>query len=139
MKIYIVERDYPQCRPEPEVFESSNYAKLVVNKEYEDTLVELGITLKDIENCNGHWVVYRNDWSESRCEIAIIDSWSFERYAWRITEHNVTVPEYQGFWVQDENKKFKCSNCNGDPLRDDRGEIDLSWCCPQCGSRNGGW
>lgn len=92
MKIYIVERDTPSCKPEPEVFIEGNIALETVRTEYNTQMKELGITQEKSDaryDSRGCFWNFDNDSYIGDCLIDrdIVG----DRWEWRITEHEVEV------------------------------------------------
>lgn len=77
MKIYIVERNNPQCWEEPEVYLDGKEAIADIKKEYEAQMEELGIEKDDPDN----------EYGVAWCEWMIDRDCDGDRWQWRITEH----------------------------------------------------
>lgn len=88
MKIYIVERNNPQCWEEPEVYLDGKEAIADIKKEYEAQMKELGIEKDDPENGYGAaWCTWMID-EERCCGDCLIDrDIDGDRWQWRVTEH----------------------------------------------------
>lgn len=89
MTIYIIERDNPVTKPEPEVMLDGKEAEAKVRKEYEGLLEELDIDLKDAENnTDARYGCY---WQIEECTgTVLIDSdYDIDRWEWRITKHEI--------------------------------------------------
>ncbi len=92
MKIYIVERDNPSYRPEPEVFTDENKALKTVRIEYNDQMKELGTSQEESDagygNCGCYW-----NFDDNSCigDCLIDRDCDGDRWEWRITEHEIEV------------------------------------------------
>lgn len=88
MRIYIVERNNPQCWEEPEVYLDGNEAIVDIRKEYEAQMEELGIDKDAPDNGYGiAWCEWMID-EENHCGSCLIDrDIDGDRWEWRITEH----------------------------------------------------
>lgn len=88
MKIYIVERNNPQCWEEPEVYFDGNKAIEDIKKEYEAQLEESGIRKDDSDNGYGAaWCEWMID-EENYCGDCLIDrDIDGDHWQWRISEH----------------------------------------------------
>ena len=96
MKIYIMERDNPQTRQDPEIFYSMEEAAKTVEDEVEQAMKDLNITEEDLDKQYGYYEVrYAND---VLCSASLVDEWSGERYDWRITEHIIKI-RHEAHWV----------------------------------------
>lgn len=88
MTIYIIERDNPYNRPEPEVVLYGNEAFRIVEKEYENQLEELEITQEQIDEGKGCYGCYWEFENDDFVGSASIDSdYDGDSWSWRITEH----------------------------------------------------
>ena len=91
-KIYIIERDNPSYKPEPEVFTDGKIALDKVKKEYEDQMEELGTSQEKADAGYGSCGCYWNFEDGEYCGDALIDQDSdCDRWEWRITEHEIKV------------------------------------------------
>lgn len=91
MKIYILESDNPLTRPNPIVFTDIRSASLAMQDEFEETKSDLGITAEDVEQGTGGYGVYINLNETTGCgNILITDDYSADRWAWRLTEHEIS-------------------------------------------------
>lgn len=91
MTIYIIERDNPKTRPEPEVLLNGSEAVTKVRTEYEETITgDLELNLEEAEEGNEDYGCY---WQidEESCEgTVLIDAdWDGDRWEWRITKHEI--------------------------------------------------
>lgn len=92
MKIYIVERDNPKYKPEPEVFLDGNKAVSIVKEEYIKQMEELGTSQEKANAGNGSYGCYWNFTDGDFCGDALIDcDCDGDRWEWRITEHEVEI------------------------------------------------
>lgn len=92
MKIYIVERDNPKYRPEPEVFVDGNKAISTVKEEYVNQMEELGTSQEKADAGYGSCGCYWNFTGGDFCGDALIDrDCDGDRWEWRITEHEVKI------------------------------------------------
>ncbi len=92
MKIYIVERDNPSYRPEPEVFIDGNKAFEAVRIEYNDQMKELGTSQEESDAGFGSYGCYWNFDGDSYTGDCLIDcDIDVDRWEWRITAHEVEV------------------------------------------------
>ena len=88
MKIYIVERDNPSYKPEPEVFTDGNKALHIVQEEYTNQMEVLGTSQEKSDAGYGSCGCYWNFKDGEYCGDALIDQdCDGERWEWRITEH----------------------------------------------------
>ena len=88
MTIYILERDNPYCRPEPEVFLDGENAFKIAKGEFEEQMLVLGTCLEETESGEGRYGCY---WEfDGNTGSALIDSdYDGDRWEWRITEHTI--------------------------------------------------
>lgn len=92
MKIYIVERDNPKYKPEPEVFLDGNKAVSTVREEYIKQMEALGTSQEKANAGNGPCGCYWNFEEGDCCGDALIDQdCDGDRWEWRITEHEVGI------------------------------------------------
>jgi len=92
MKIYIIERDNPQYRPEPEVFLDGNRAVSMVKEEYNNQMKELETSQEKADAGYGGYGCYWNFEETDFCGDALIDSdCDGDRWEWRITEHELKI------------------------------------------------
>lgn len=92
MKIYIVERDNPKYRPEPEVFLNGNKAASIVKEEYINQMKELGASQEKADAGYGSCECYWNFGDGDFCGDALIDrDCDGDRWEWRITEHEIKI------------------------------------------------
>lgn len=92
MKIYVVERDNPEYRPEPEVFPDGCKALTAVRKEYSEQMTELKVTQEESDAGYGSCGCYWNFTDGDFCGDALIDrECDGDRWEWRITEHELEV------------------------------------------------
>lgn len=90
MKIYIVERDNPSYRPEPEVFLDGKKAINIVKEEYIKQMEELGTSQEKADSGYGSCGCYWNFTEDNFCGDALIDrDYDGDRWEWRITEHEI--------------------------------------------------
>lgn len=92
MKVYIVERDNPEYKPEPKVFLNGNQAVSMVKEEYIKQMEELGTSQEKSDagygSCGCHW----NFTDGGFCGDALIDrDCDGDRWEWRITEHEIKI------------------------------------------------
>lgn len=93
MKIYIIERDNPECRPNPEVYMDGKVAFEKVREEYNSCMQELRTSQDKADSGLGGYGCYWNFMDSDFCGDALIDSdYDSDRWEWRITEHMVTYP-----------------------------------------------
>ena len=90
MKVYVIERDNPKYKPEPEVFLDGNKAVSIVKEEYINQMKELGTSQEKADagysSCGCYWNFTDGDF----CGDALIDcDCDGDRWEWRITEHEV--------------------------------------------------
>jgi len=89
MKIFIIERDKPECWLEPEVFTDGDKALEVIKNEYESQKKALEITDSDIKSGSGSYDCYNTIDKNNYCgEIGICNMRTGCLWQWRITEHN---------------------------------------------------
>ena len=87
MKIYIIERDNPYNRPEPQVIINGEEAIFIVKKEYSDQMKELKTSQEIADSGKGAYGCYWN-FDDSFVGDCLIDSnYDSDRWEWRITEH----------------------------------------------------
>lgn len=87
MKIYIVERDNPSYKPEPEVFTDGNKALHIVQEEYTNQMEVLGTSQEKSDAGYGSCGCYWNFEDGEYCGDALIDQdCDGDRWEWRITE-----------------------------------------------------
>ena len=92
MKIYIVERDNPSYKLEPEVFTDGNKALETVRTEYCNQMKELGTTQEKSNAGYGSCGCYWNFDNDSYIGDCLIDrDIDGDRWEWRITEHEIKV------------------------------------------------
>lgn len=92
MKIYIVERDNPKYKPEPEVFLDGKKAVNTVKEEYEKQMNELDTTQEKANAGYGPCECCWNFEDGEYCGDALIDmDCDGDRWEWRITEHEVYI------------------------------------------------
>ncbi len=92
MKIYIVERDNPEYRPEPEIFPDGNKAISTVKEEYIRQMYHLGTSQEKSDAGYGSCGCYWNFIEGGFCGDALIDRDSDgDRWEWRITEHELEI------------------------------------------------
>lgn len=90
MKIYIIERDNPSYKPEPEVFTDGKKALDTVKREYKDQMEELGTNQETVDNGFGNYGCYWNFDDSGFTGDCLIDSdYCGDRWEWRITEHEI--------------------------------------------------
>lgn len=88
MKIYIVERDNPQCWEEPEVYVDGKQAVADIKKEYEEQMEELGTSQEIADDGYGGYGCYWMIDEENYCGSCLIScDYDSDRWNWRITEH----------------------------------------------------
>lgn len=92
MRIYIVERNNTEYRPEPEVFLDGNKAVNTVKEEYREQMEELGTSQEKsdagYDSCGCYWNFTDGDF----CGDALIDrECDGDRWEWRITEHELEI------------------------------------------------
>lgn len=82
--IYVIERDNPNTRPEPEIVTDRHRAFEIVEKEFHDAIVYVGD-----KNCETYWNL---DEKSGVGDILVEDrSRNCERYEWRVTEHEIRL------------------------------------------------
>ena len=92
MKIYIIERDNPSYKPEPEVFTDGKQAFETVKREYTDQMEELETSQEKSDAGYGSCGCYWNFEDGEYCGDALIDQdIDGDRWEWRITEHEIKV------------------------------------------------
>ena len=92
MIIYIIERDNPYERPEPQVVKHWIEALAIVKNEYEEQLKELDITQDMIDNGTGCYGCYWEFEDGQYYGSAVIDSdYDLDKWEWRITEHFIEL------------------------------------------------
>ncbi len=92
MKIYVIERDTPRFKPEPEVLLDGNKAVKIVKEEYINQMEELGTSQEKADAGYGFCGCYWNFAEDERCGDALIDSdCDSDCWEWRITEHEVKI------------------------------------------------
>lgn len=90
MKVYILERDNPSFRPEPEVYTDGNKAVIKVKEEYMERLGELDTDQEKADIGLGGYGCYWNFTENEYCGDALISSdYNSDRWEWRITEHTI--------------------------------------------------
>lgn len=90
MEIYVIERDTPSYRPEPEVLLDGNKALQIVRKEYENQMKELGATQEESDAGYGYFGCYWYFFDGCMEGSATIDSdYDGDQWSWRITKHIV--------------------------------------------------
>jgi len=90
MKIYIVERDNPSYKPEPEVFTDGTKALETVKAEYHAQMEELGTTQEKSDAGFGSCGCYWNFNGDNCIGDCLIDlDCDGDRWEWRITEHKI--------------------------------------------------
>ena len=90
MKIYIVERDNPQCWEEPQVYMDGKEAVEAIREEYEAQMSELGTSQKYADDGLGGYGCYWEIDEEQLCGSCLIDSdYDGDRWQWRLTEHEI--------------------------------------------------
>lgn len=90
MKIYIIERDNPKYKPNPEVFFDGNKAVNTVKEEYIKQMDEPETSREKqmlYSSCGYYW----NFEEGECCGDALIDQDNGERWEWKITEHEVEI------------------------------------------------
>ena len=73
MKVYVVERDNPKYRFEPEVLLNGNKAVSIVKEEYTKQMKELGTTQEKADDGYGCYGCYWNFSEGCFCGDALID------------------------------------------------------------------
>ena len=92
MRIYIIERDNPKYKPEPEVLIDGNKAVNTVKEEYVKQMEEHGISQEKADAGYGSCGCYWNFEEGGCCGNALIDEdYDGECWEWRITEHIVEI------------------------------------------------
>lgn len=92
MRIYIVERNNTEYRPEPEVFLDGNKAVNTVKEEYREQMEELGTSQEKSDAGYGSCGCYWNFTDGDFCGDALIDrECDGDRWEWRITEHELEI------------------------------------------------
>lgn len=92
MKLYIVERDNPKHKPEPEIFFDGNKAVKTIKEEYIMQLENLGTSQEKADAGYGSCGCYWNFEEGECCGDALIDlDCDGDRWEWRITEHEVEI------------------------------------------------
>lgn len=92
MKIYIVERDNPKYKPEPQVFLDGNKAVNTVKEEYIKQMEEFETFQEKSDAGYGPCGCYWNFIKGEYCGDALIDlDCDDDRWEWRITEHDVKI------------------------------------------------
>lgn len=87
MEIYVIERDNPNYRPEPEVMLDGNAALEIVKKEYKDQMNELDITWDMVyEDKCGYDCYWEFEYGSIE-GTASIDDRDGDKWEWRITKH----------------------------------------------------
>ena len=90
MEIYIIERDNPYDRPEPEVLLDGNKALQIVREEYEEQMKELGANQAESDAGFGYFGCYWHFFSGRTEGSASIDSdYDGDKWSWRITKHTI--------------------------------------------------
>ena len=89
MTIYIIERDNPKNKPEPQIFIHGYDAEFKVEAEYKEILEELGIDLDDAKHDMDD--LYHCYWGiENHVGTVLIAAdWDVDRWEWRITAHEI--------------------------------------------------
>lgn len=92
LTVFVVERDNPKTRPEPEVLTDGAKALEIVRKEFNGMMAELGTSLDNSDIGVGCYGCY---WSfaENECiGTALIDAdYDGDRWEWRVTNHTVNI------------------------------------------------
>ena len=90
MKIYVVERNNPECWEEPQVYTDGKKAIADIRKEYEEMMEKLGTSQEIADAGDGE---YGCDWmidEEHFCGDCQIEAdWDSDRWQWRITKHEI--------------------------------------------------
>lgn len=88
MKIYIIERDEPKYKPDPEILFNGMDAINKVRKEYDSLMKELNTSQEKSDAGHGFYGCYWNFVGDGYCGDALIEEeCGDERWEWRITEH----------------------------------------------------
>lgn len=94
MKIYIIERDNPEQKPEPEICLDGNLAKETVRKEYLAEMKDHSTSQEKADAGYGAYGCYWNFEPEDHCGDALISSdYDADRWEWRITCHEINIPQ----------------------------------------------
>lgn len=92
MKIYIVERDNPSYKSEPEVLTDGKKAFEKVETEYNAQMKEFGTSQEKADAGYGSCGCYWNFEEGKYCGDALIEQdYDGDRWEWRITEHEVKI------------------------------------------------
>lgn len=112
MKIYILERDNFEERPNPQVFINGYEALETVRKEFKSKLANLGISDEfaeyEIDEENGYSYCWFIDNSSHCGDCMISDVHGSDEWSWRITEHDIPnaseeeKPWYIEKWYDDD-------------------------------------
>ena len=90
--VFVIERDNPDCRPEPEVHTDGKLALKIVQEEYDETLKSLGVVNDDSDEEGSHFYGEWNFSDESKTGDALISSEiDSDRWEWRITSHTINT------------------------------------------------
>lgn len=93
--VYVIERDNPECRPEPEVVLDGQKALEAVQTEFEEQCKEFGINFggeADAPHIETGW----NFLPEGCTGDAYVDDVpGGDRWEWRITEHQISMPDQE--------------------------------------------
>ena len=88
LTVYVIERDNPQTRPEPEVLTDGKKALEMVRAEFEAQMRELGTSLDNSDIGADCYGCYWEFAEEQYIGTALIDSdYDGDRWEWRITSH----------------------------------------------------
>lgn len=92
MKIYIIERDNPTYKPEPQVYTDGKIALKIVEKEYKNKMKDFKTNQEKANAGYGSCGCYWNFIEGGFCGDALIDRDSDgDRWEWRITEHELEI------------------------------------------------
>lgn len=105
MTIYILERDNPYEKPEPEVSTEKDTLLSVMRTEYENQMKELGVTQQQADK-RGPYCSIEED-PRTGIGSALIDRGSDgDRWEWRITSQTINMPEKPKETQEKQNTKI---------------------------------
>lgn len=86
MTVYVIERDNPDTRPEPEVTFNGAGALQVVREEYEECMRALGTSQEEADAGNGNYGCYF-EFDGYEGTALIEEDNGTDRWEWRVTTH----------------------------------------------------
>lgn len=132
--VYVVERDNPNTRPDPEVFTDGKRALEKVKKEYTSQMKELGTSQENADSGKGNYGCYWNFDDNTFVGDALIDcDVDADRWEWKITVHEINI---NGYIIKKFTKRMKedseeCVKLDSEGESKDCGGCSCSVCLVQ--------